>query len=79
MNRSIGRLAGIVSVFSRGFRSTASVTMPMKVRFSGFFHLWRETHSCVPFFAALVTCTREESQRILSPSLKNFPPDQSFF
>ena len=32
MQRSVGRLSGIASVFSRGFRSTASVAMPIKVR-----------------------------------------------
>ncbi|XP_078344910.1 peroxiredoxin-5, mitochondrial-like [Oculina patagonica] len=31
MHRSIGRLGGIASVFLRGFRSTASVAMPIKV------------------------------------------------
>ncbi|KAJ7382773.1 Peroxiredoxin-5, mitochondrial [Desmophyllum pertusum] len=31
MHRSINRLGGIASVFSRGFRSTASVAMPIKV------------------------------------------------
>lgn len=62
MNRSIGRLAGIASVFSRGFRSTASVTMPMKVRFSGYFHLWRENFWCVPFFAALLAHARNHNE-----------------
>ncbi|XP_020630178.1 peroxiredoxin-5, mitochondrial-like [Orbicella faveolata] len=31
MNRSIARLGGIASVISRGFRSTASAAMPIKV------------------------------------------------
>lgn len=32
MQRSIIRLSGIASVFSRGFRSTAFAAMPIKVR-----------------------------------------------
>jgi len=32
MNRSITRLSGIASTFTRGFRSTAFVAMPIKVR-----------------------------------------------
>ena len=31
MQRSVGRLSGIATVFSRGFRSSAFVTMPIKV------------------------------------------------
>ena len=36
MNRSIRRLGGIAFAFSRGFRSTASVAMPIKVRLTCF-------------------------------------------
>lgn len=36
MNRSIARLGGIASVISRGFRSTASAAMPIKVRLTCF-------------------------------------------
>lgn len=36
MSKSIGRLGRIASVFSRGFRSTASVAMPIKVRLTCF-------------------------------------------
>ena len=32
MNRSVTRLSGIASTFTRGFRSTAFVAMPIKVR-----------------------------------------------
>ena len=63
MNRSIARLAGIVSVFSRGFRSTSSLTMPIKVRFSGFFSFvaW-ELLMCS--FLRCATCTRGTARNL---------------
>lgn len=57
MHRSIGRLSGIASVFSRGFRSTASVAMPIKVRLTFFsFNLsWEKisVRSSDMFFSSL--------------------------
>ena len=58
MNRSIGRLAGIACVFSRGFRSTAPVTMPIKVIFSGFSFFICNVRTSDVFLSSLhYTCT----------------------